>query len=182
MVNIFVLDKDLTLSAQYTYDAHVIKGILEGVQIFFSVRRLRYFYEFSACGRMYKLKFAYHGCVKWAMYSYSNYMFLISFIKCLNDEFKYRYLGDNHASYNHMLSALQYDDNSVIDHFDNVGFTDIYQSMPFVYQHTEYVCAYRMYYFFHKRLYLPRVSWSRRHIPYWYCAQYFYKNNLYVLT
>ena len=180
MVNIFVLDEDLTLSAQYTYDAHIIKGILEGVQIFFSVRRLLHFAEFSDCYKMYKVKFAYHGCVKWAMYSYSNYMFLVSFIKCLNYEFKYRYSGDNHASYNHMVSAMQYDNSSIIDNFNNAGFTDIYQSMPFIYQHVNYVYAYRMYYFFHKRLYLPYISWRKRKIPYWYCGKYFYENGIYV--
>ena len=183
MVNIFLLDDDLALSAKYTYDLHIVKGILEAVQIFFSVRKLLKFNEKNIGYKAYRLRFAYSGCVIWAMKSYENYMFLVNFTKYLNNEFKYRQnVHDDHASYKHMCSALKCDDDDVHEKFAYTYFTEICQCMPFLYQHNNHVIAYRRYYFFHKRLYLPSISWKRRRVPYWHCEEYFYENNIYVET
>lgn len=95
LVNIFVLDRDPRLAAQYHCDKHVGKMLLESVQILSTVAHLRNFWISS----MYKPTHRNHPCVQWAAESVGNYAWLKSLAWHLGLEFEYRYNKFHKSSY-----------------------------------------------------------------------------------
>ncbi len=84
-MNIFYLDPNTTLCAQYHCDKHVVKMILETAQILCSVNHLQ--------GRVapYKLTHKNHPCVVWANSSLDHYCWLLRLGDSLCNEYNYRY-------------------------------------------------------------------------------------------
>jgi hypothetical protein len=102
-MNIFFLDHDLEKSALYHCDKHVVKMILEYAQI---LNAVMWRYQISA---PYRVTHKNHPAVLWAGASIENWLFLRRLLCCLNDEFIYRFKGDNHKSY---LVAQALDQNA----------------------------------------------------------------------
>jgi hypothetical protein len=87
-MNIFFLDEDPTLSAQYHVDKHVVKMILETAQLLCGVHH--------ATSQItdqvpYKLSHKNHPCAIWARTSLSNYLYLCELGLELCKEYTYRY-------------------------------------------------------------------------------------------
>ena len=93
-MNIFVLDENPSLAAQYQCDKHVVKMVLETAQLLSTVH---HFYG-TATDVMYKPTHRNHPCSKWLLESRNNYDWLAAHFHALLHEYEYRY-GKFHKSY-----------------------------------------------------------------------------------
>jgi hypothetical protein len=155
-MNIFYLDHSPVLAAQYHCDKHVVKMILESVQIISTVAS---FYNIEA---PYKPTHVNHPCVIWAGESYSNLEWLWDLTVQLNTEYLIRFSNRHHKS---ILAAVEYDlVNKLIKVMPRTGFTYPPQCMPEEYRQKDIVQAYRDYYSFGKK---HLHKWTKREEPFW---------------
>ncbi len=87
-MNIFVLDEDPTIAAQYHCDKHVVKMVLETAQILSTVS-----------GRGYKPTHVNHPCTVWARESKANYQWLYDLGVALGKEYTHRYRRKHKSSF-----------------------------------------------------------------------------------
>ena len=152
-MNIFVLDTDIKKCARYHCDQHVVKMILESVQILCTALNKK------GMSTPYKSTHQKHPCVLWVEYSYDNFIWLKNLTIALNAEYKYRFENTNdHKSINVIKEISNY-------HYENRGLTDFAQAMPDKYKVPEDpVMAYRRFYVGEKMRF---AKWTKRKIPYW---------------
>lgn len=152
-MNIFVLDLDPTKCARYHCDQHVVKMILESVQIICTALSKK------GLEAPYKPTHVKHPCVLWAEESYDNVRWLMRLARALNREYKYRYRkSTDHASVRVLdqVAGLR---------FPSVGLTPFAQAMPARYKVPgDPVAAYRRFYVGEK---LRFATWTRRRKPPW---------------
>ena len=153
-MNIFVLDPDIELCAQYHCDQHVSKMILESVQIMCTALNKKGFTV------PYRPTHTKHPCVLWVEESYDNFLWLGRLAKALNHEYRYRYEKENnHAS----IKVL----DEIAHHgFTSKGLTPFAQAMPDHYKLPgDAVSAYRAFYLGDKHHF---ANWTRRPAPDWW--------------
>ncbi|MEM7304354.1 MAG: pyrimidine dimer DNA glycosylase/endonuclease V, partial [Pseudomonadota bacterium] len=85
-MNIFKLDNNIRKCAQYHCDQHVIKMILESVQIMCTALNKKGF------ATPYKSTHIKHPCVLWVEESYDNFLWLGKLAEELNFEYQFRYV------------------------------------------------------------------------------------------
>lgn len=161
-MNIFILDSSAETCARYHCDQHIIKMILESVQILCTALSQ---YGFDT---PYKPTHAKHPCVLWTTASYGNFLWLKKLALALNKEYQYRYIkSTDHKSISVLkqLGKLQYEDR---------GMTPFVQVMPEQYRiPDDPVRAYRAYYIGEKLIF---AKWRRRRPPLWIPAETIGKN------
>ena len=152
-MNIFVLDMNIEKCARYHCDQHVVKMILESVQIVCTVLNKKGFTT------PYKSTHTKHPCVLWAGQSFDNLKWLTSLARALNREYKYRYRkSEQHVSM-HVLDQVK------TMRFESIGLTEFAQAMPEKYKVPgDPVSAYRGFYVGEK---LRFAKWTRRRRPIW---------------
>lgn len=105
-MNIFVTDPCPKKSAQALDDKRVIKMILETAQILSTV--IRGLDEVYAENHgLYKKTHTGHPCVKWAGQSRNNYLWLLSHMQALLEEYTYRF-GKQHKSGSLVPAFIEY--------------------------------------------------------------------------
>lgn len=175
-MNIFILDEDITKSAQYHCDNHCGKMILESAQLIASVLHNigapTELLPLNKAGRPYGAGYRNHPCAKWAGHSLENFKYLHDLMAALAEEFQYR-KGTVHASYTSVMQSGSY--NVSEDLFSNKGLTvpanctliknlwdgtDIsnFQSWE------QAVSIYRRYYLWYKS---HLLQYTKRETPYW---------------
>ena len=98
-MNIFVLDNNPEVCATYHCDKHVVKMILESVQMMSTVLRDQ------GVDAGYKATHRNHPCTLWLKESLGNWNWLKALVVALNKEYRYRYGKKvNHKSYDLMMS------------------------------------------------------------------------------
>lgn len=152
-MNIFVLDMNVEKCARYHCDQHVVKMILESIQIICTALNGKGFQT------PYKSTHIKHPCVLWAGESFDNIKWLTMLAKSLNREYKYRYRKSaDHAS-------VQVLDQIKVMKFESAGLTEFAQAMPEKYRVPgNPVRAYRRFYVGEK---LRFAKWTRRKRPAW---------------
>lgn len=152
-MNIFVLDKDIETCAAFHCDKHVVKMILESVQILCTVLNKKGF------STPYKSTHIKHPCVLWAEKSFENFSWLKDLTVALNHEYRYRFEKQaDHKSIAVLHQIKNYD-------FENTGLTEFAQAMPDRYKVPgDPVKAYRQFYIEEK---LAFAKWTRRSLPDW---------------
>jgi len=152
-LNIFFLDENLTLCAQYHCNCHVVKMILESTQILCTVLHT---YGVDAVYRPTHFK---HPCVLWAGESLDNWLWLKELVVELNKEYQYRFKhSESHRSAN-VASALP------LPPIPSFGITERPQIMPEQYRiRGDPVTAYRQFYLGEK---VHLLKYSRRAVPPW---------------
>jgi hypothetical protein len=152
-MNIFVLSLAFIECAAFHCDQHVIKMILESAQMLCTVCIL------SGGTAPYLAAHKKHPCTLWALSSLTNWRWLRSLAKCLNDEYKFRYKKQvNHKS---MDVINQLKEPNIPD----IGLTPFAQAMPDEFKDPDPVQAYRKYYAGAKFRF---ATWKYRDIPLWY--------------
>lgn len=153
-MNIFVLDEDIQKCAQYHCDQHVVKMILESVQILCTALNKKGFET------PYKSTHLKHPSVLWVEESYDNFIWLRDLAIALNEEYKYRYNKEvDHKS----IAVLP-----KISHFKypGIGLTEFPQAMPDIYKvEHDPIQAYRNFYKGDKSRF---AKWTKREMPEWY--------------
>ncbi|MES9992286.1 MAG: pyrimidine dimer DNA glycosylase/endonuclease V [Candidatus Thiodiazotropha sp.] len=152
-MNIFVLDNDVTRCAQYHCDQHVVKMILESVQILCTALNKKGFKT------PYKSTHVKHPCVLWVEESYENYLWLTALTMALNKEYLYRYEKNTKHKSILVLEAIR------AYKYENVGLTEFAQAMPEKYKvPKDAVKAYRQFYLGEK---MGFAKWTKRKVPKW---------------
>ena len=150
-MNIFYLDQDIEKCAQYHCDKHVVKMIIEYAQILSSVCRLKGF----QIG--YKLTHKNHPCVKWAMESTGNWLYLQKLAMALCREYTHRYKKIHKTQ---MIIACLY-----LPYLPYKEFSQPIQAMPDKYKSNDSIQSYRQYYINEK---VRFAKWTNRQIPDWF--------------
>ena len=157
-MNIFFLHFNQKECAKMHVDKHVVKMILESVQLLSSAHHLHPNKNFKA---PYKLTHKNHPCSIWVRESLSNYLWLVELTKELCEEYTHRY-GKKHKSEKYIEDLKKYNPD-----IPDIGFTVPRQAMPEVYKSNnnsleDVIESYRQYYFFEK---YNLLSWKKREIP-----------------
>lgn len=179
-MNIFYLDKDPKLAAQYHCDKHIVKMPLEAAQLMCTAHRVldgALYIRVSAGGRnikewalpdyrediLYKTAHYNHPCAKWVRESKANYLWTYTLFKELCSEYTNRY-SKMHMCWAKLAAVLDLPP----DNIPNVPFTDPPQAMDLYPQCKvpgDTVQAYRNYY---KEIKSEIAEWSHSEKPYWY--------------
>ena len=135
-MNIFVLDRNPKICAQYHCDKHVVKMILETAQMMCTVLN-EVGYETP-----YKSTHSKHPCTLWLKESRNNYLWTRRLASWLNREYKLRYnKTDNHKSWD-VIAKLP----SLPKELPLTCMTEFPQAMPDQYKNpNDHVDAYRKY-------------------------------------
>lgn len=147
-MNIFVLDEDPVLAAQYHCDKHVNKMILESAQMLSTV-----------VGAGYKPTHQSHPCTLWVAESRSNAMWLVQLCEALNEEAAKRYSKTvEHKSWTVIKKLFP-----LLRQLQGKQRTAFAQAMPETFKKPgDAVEAYRAYY-----RSKPFVAWKLEQ-PYWW--------------
>ena len=152
-MNIFVLDTNIETCARYHCDKHVVKMILESVQMLCTALNKKGFKT------PYKSTHQKHPCVLWVEASYDNFTWLKDLALALNEEYRFRFdKQTDHKSIGVLdeISAYRYESR---------GITEFAQAMPNEYKVAgAAVEAYRKFYLGEK---LHFARWTKRSIPLW---------------
>jgi len=181
-MNIFFLDRDVRLAAQYHCDKHVVKMILESAQLLSSAHRVldgKMVIETSPSNRkkknwikywklndsretsLYKVSHLNHPSAVWARSNIDHYRWLYDLFYQLIGEYKYRYDGKYHKCETMLMPLLDAPANIDIE----APWVDPPQCMPDECKTTDTVEAYHNYYRMHKR---NMANWKIRGTPNWY--------------
>jgi hypothetical protein len=152
-MNIFFLDENPKLSAQYHVDKHVVKMILEHSQILCSVHWV------LGNEAPYKLSHKNHPCSIWARESLTNYLYLCELTLELGKEYTHRY-GKKHKSIDVINWCIVNKPN-----IPDIGFTKPAMAMPDEFKVDSVVESYRNYYMGAK---ISLASWKNREKPFWF--------------
>lgn len=152
-MNIFVLDTKIEKCAQYHCDQHVVKMILESVQMLCTALNKKGFTT------PYKSTHAKHPCVLWVEESFDNFLWLQALTIALNNEYRFRF---DKTSDHKSISVLENISNFT---YDSKGLTEFPQAMPDAYKVPgNAVEAYRQFYLAEKMRF---AKWTKRSIPQW---------------
>jgi len=152
-MNIFYLDKSITLCAQYHCDKHVIKMILESTQVLCSVLHL------AGQSAPYRATHLRHPCVRWTLESLDNWLWLQDLSQALNQEYQFRF--DAPAPHRSATIAAELNRPKL----PAIGITERPQVMPEHYRiANDPVSAYRAFYRIEKQALL---QYRKRSVPAW---------------
>ena len=154
-MNIFVLDIDPMLCAQYHNDKHVIKMILESAQMLSTACRG------AGLDEGYKSTHQNHPCNIWLRESLANWLWLRDLTYELHTEWKYRYEhkeSKTHKSFD-VVCGLS------VPALPDVPMTPFAQAMPADYRSKDAVESYRTYYMIDKA---HLAGWKKRGQPEWW--------------
>ncbi len=154
-MNIFVLDLNHTLNAQYHVNSHVVKMPTEAAQMLSTVVRL------SGIDAGYKITHQHHPCTKWAAASLDNWLWLRNYGLALEQEWRYRFDHTDNATHKScdVIRSLP------VPNLPMIGLTPFAQAMDSQYKNEQAVIAYRNFYRSAKR---HLAVWGKRGRPVWY--------------
>ena len=152
-MNIFVLDENINKCAEYHCDQHVVKMILESVQLLCTALNKKG-YETP-----YKPTHMKHPCVLWVEESYDNFEWLTELALALNLEYRYRFdKTKDHKSISVLPEIRNFS-------YASIGLTEFAQAMPNEYKiPNQPVQAYRSFYLGEK---MHFAKWTKRETPFW---------------
>lgn len=159
-MNIFVLDLDPFLCAQYHCDKHVCKMIIESAQILSTVHHLT---KSTLLGnpdiQIYKPTHKNHPCTIWARNCLENYIWLTRLALGLCREYSFRY------NKIHKTEFLIHNLFVNLPSLPLDPITPFAQAMPIIYRkENDPVTAYRNYYIGEKKHF---AKYTKRGVPSW---------------
>jgi hypothetical protein len=162
-MNIFFLDFNPRLAAEYHCDKHVVKMILETAQLLYSVHWMLTDGK-NLPADAYRKTHANHPCAIWARESLDNYLWLADLGWWLCKEYQHRY-GEHkqHKTERHIVWLRDHAPCGLY----SKGTTLIRLAMPDEYKKRNPVEAYRTYYRENKVKVRGIVTYSKRDAPAW---------------
>ena len=154
-MNIFFLDFNPRIAAEYHCDKHVVKMILETAQLLYAAH-----WVLDPDGipeEAYKKTHVNHPCAIWVRESLSNYMWLAELGWHLCEEYTHRY-GKIHKTQKHIERLKSVPPGSLVD----IGVTEIRLAMPVEFKMRNPVESYRKYYCEAKR---RLIKYTHRETP-----------------
>ena len=174
-MNLFFLNVDPKKCAEEHCDKHVVKMILEIVQMLYTAHRLdgNDLPDFA-----YRLSHVNHPISIWIRTCFENWNYAITLVKYLSQEYTYRY-NKIHSCEKHITwlslnkpptfkktSFKKIDQTfSYNKYFESMGMTPIPLAMPDECKKCDPIDSYRNYYIMKKRSF---ARWTSRPVPRWY--------------
>lgn len=162
-MNIFILDENPKKAAKYHNNKHVVKMILESVQMLMSSYHVTNHATALQDPNMYRLTHKHHPCTEWVNTSYSNWCWLYKMTRALNKEFMLRFnRSERHLSLRKLDAIIA---KYGTPKLPRLGRTEFALAMPDCCKvEDDAVASYRKYYMEEKQ---HIAKWST-HIPTWY--------------
>ena len=166
-MNVFFLDRDPQIAAQFHNDKHVVKMILESAQLLSTAHRVldgndKGVLPDARNDVLYKATHRNHPSAVWVRRELDHYRWVHDLLYFLIGEFRYRY-GKPHATERLQPFLLDAPHNIPMD--GPFIMEDPPQCMPDDSKHEDCVTAYRTYYARHK---YHIAQWKRRGTPEWW--------------
>ena len=159
-MNIFFLSRSPKEAAELHCDKHVVKMILESVQLLYSAHWV--LNPETIPEGAYKKTHVNHPCAIWIRESLTNYLWLCSLAWWLCKEYQFRYgLHKVHKSESHVLWLLQHPPTDI----PHVEFTVPPQAMPDQYKQSDPIDGYKLYYIEDKLKRRGIVNYTKREWP-----------------
>ena len=159
-MNIFVLDRCPTASAEQQCDKHVVKMILESAQMLCTTHRVLDGCEPAESAGLYRKTHANHPCSVWVRHATANYQWLCSHALALCDEYTRRY-GKRHKS----QDIIEWCSYHIPNNLPLGHLTPFAQAMPDEHRDDNPVVAYRRYY--RAKQSEIHMRWTERETPKW---------------
>ena len=158
-MNIFVLDLEPTLCAQYHNNRHVVKMVLESSQMLCTVMREKFGIDYG-----YKSTHKSHSCTVWTGENHYNFCWLKILGLELCKEYTYRYGKVHKCQY--IIEEAYYPKHLQVPSLSLLGIsmTPFSQCMPEQYKNIDPVVAYRDYYRNEKK---HLLQYTKREMPKW---------------
>ena len=182
-MNIFYLDKNPRVCAEYHLDKHVVKMILEYAQLLSTAHRVldgtvvigvsktgrkatRYILSGDLNNTLYSATHISHPSAVWARSNVHNYIWLAELLEELCGEYTYRYGKVHKVESSGLMQTLK---NNIPKNISNQPFTEPTPAMP---EHCKVpgdsITSYRNYYFQEKgRMWSWSGKINSRHMPVW---------------
>jgi hypothetical protein len=155
-MNIFAVDLDPIVSARSLVDRHVVKMILESVQLLSVAHAI---HGPVPEGVWDSLGWRHHPCAKWTAASLTNYRWLLAHANGLCVEYRHRYGRTHKLETDGMLARLA----EVLPPLPDIGQTPFAEATGDVHE-GESIVTYRRYYLEYKN---HLMVWTRREPPDW---------------
>lgn len=166
-MNLFILSLSFKECAEYMFDKHISKIILEAVQMLCTTKRLLDPDHDDTIFPLYKIAHKNHPVTIWMRQSYENYMWTIQLVEAMHEEWKYRYNHPADKFHKSYIVAMYLKKNPPSPNkFPTVGLTRFALAMPDEYKCEDAVESYRRYYQSEEKQKL--ASWKKREKPEWY--------------
>jgi hypothetical protein len=167
-MNLFILSLNFAECAEFLFDKHVSKIILEIVQMLCTaIQLVDPTNEITTKIKLYKIAHKNHPVTIWMRESLDNYMWSIHLVEAMHTEWKYRYdhpPEKMHKSYIVATYLKEYAPSA--DKFPTTGLTPFALAMPEECKGPDAVEAYRKYYQSPPKQKI--ASWKKREKPDWY--------------
>jgi hypothetical protein len=155
-MNIFALDKNPEIAAQYHNDKHVVKMILETAQL---LSTAHHHFKTPYAEFLYKPTHTNHPSAIWVRENNENYKWAYDLLKALIKEYAYRY------NKIHSTSDLLFFLEKTPENIPQGKLTPFALAMPDEFKEKNRVQSYRNYYLYGKS---HLAVWTKRQRPFWY--------------
>lgn len=167
-MNLFILSLCFRKCAEFMFDKHVHKMILEAVQMLSTAKRILDPDDPNLENSpVYKIAHKNHPVTIWMRASLDNYMWTISLVEAMHDEWKYRYNHPPEKEHKSFTVAMYLKEHAPPEeNFPEKGLTPFALAMPDEYKTDDPVESYRNYYQSKDKQLI--ASWKKRETPHWY--------------
>lgn len=146
-MNIFALDINPSLAAQYHANKHLSKMILESAQLLCTAHHVLDGANCPFLDLLYKKTHTNHPSALWVRESKENYMWLFQLMLALNNEWQFRYGHTvNHKTIDKLASGTTNNLSIPPQNIPNIPQTPFAIVMPDEYKDIDAVVSYRNYY------------------------------------
>jgi hypothetical protein len=167
-MNLFILSWDFKECAEFMFDKHVSKILLEAVQMLCTtIQIVDPENEITKKIQIYKIAHKNHPVTIWMRQSLENYIWTLNLVDAMHDEWKFRYDHPEekmHKSYVVAKYLREYAPSA--DKFPSVGLTTFALAMPPECKREDPIESYRTYYQSAEKQKI--ASWKKRDKPTWY--------------
>lgn len=167
-MNLFILSLNFQECAEFMFDKHVSKILLEAVQMLCTTMHLvdpeNPIHDIV---KLYKIAHKNHPVTIWMRTSLANYMWTLDLVEAMHNEWKFRYnhpAEKMHKSYIVATYLRKYAPS--IDKFPTIGLTPFALAMPVECKTSDPIESYRIYYQTPEKQKI--ASWKKRGKPAWY--------------
>lgn len=178
-MNLFILSLFPKECAEFMFDKHIVKIILEAVQMLCAAKQIlnpatddskTKSQEDEKSVKLYKISHKNHPVSIWVRSSLENYTWTLDLVDAMHDEWKFRYNHPpekEHKSY--VVAKYLREHAPKAEDFSNRGLLPFAQAMPDEYKDADdAVAAYRRYYQSEQKSKL--TSWKKREKPEWFTS------------
>ena len=167
-MNLFILSWNFQECAEYMFDKHVSKILLEAVQMLCTtIQLVDPDSEIHQHVKIYKIAHKNHPVTIWMRTSLENYRWTLDLVEAMHNEWKFRYnhpAEKMHKSYVVAQYLKKYAPTA--DKFPTKGLTQFALAMPVECKRDDPIEAYRIYYQTPDKQKI--ASWKKREKPAWY--------------